>query len=95
MRWIFINGLQKVYSDGSSTFSRIWNDIYYNEDELDGGVGIDMSIFNVKKKDTLNGSDVTPGTSARPQIFFTGTGYNTGVFLPFGFYFLVPSSLQQ
>ena len=37
-----------------------------------------MSIFNVKKKDTLNGSDVTPGTAARPHVFFTGTGYNTG-----------------
>ena len=35
-----------------------------------------MSIFNVKKKDTLNGSDVTPGTNARPHLFFTGTGYN-------------------
>ena len=36
----------------------------------------DRSIFNVKKKDTLNGSDVTPGTNARPHLFFTGTGYN-------------------
>ncbi len=63
--------------DSSASSGRIWNDIYHNDDEWDGGVGIDMSIFNVKKKDTLNGSDVTPGTAARPHVFFTGTGYNT------------------
>ena len=71
-------GNYELVSTSTATFGRVWNDVYHNDDEWDGGVGIDMSIFNVKKKDTLNGSDVTPGTAARPHIFFTGTGYNTG-----------------
>ena len=71
-------GNHELVSTNTTTFGRVWNDVYHNDDEWDGGVGIDMSIFNVKKKDTLNGSDVTPGTAARPHVFFTGTGYNTG-----------------
>ena len=70
-------GNHEVY-DRNSANARVWNDVYSQGSDLTGGVGIDMSIFNVKKKDTLNGSDVTPGTAARPHIFFTGTGYNTG-----------------
>ena len=70
-------GNYELVSTSTATFGRVWNDVYHNDDEWDGGVGIDMSIFNVKKKDTLNGSDVTPGTAARPHVFFTGTGYNT------------------
>ena len=71
-------GNHDIVSTNATTFGRVWNDVYHNDDEWDGGVGIDMSIFNVKKKDTLNGSDVTPGTAARPHVILHGSGYNTG-----------------
>ena len=70
-------GNHELYSDGTSAYGRIFNDVYHNDDEWDGGVGFDMSFFNVKKKDTLNGSDVTPGTAARPHVILHASGYNT------------------